>query len=256
MTPVGVEYLTFGSRVSLLCDMETMVSVILADGPPVVVFVLFGLVAAAGIVYGLYAASKRRKALQDWAAQCGLEFDAAKNRHVDNQFPQFKCLQRGRGRYGYNFVHGDWNGRDLLCFDYRYTTGSGKNSNTHNLSAVILKTPFLLKPLFIRPEGVFDKVTEFFGYDDIDFESAEFSRKFYVKAKDKKWAYDLIHSRTMEFLLSRPKFNIKFDMLYVIAWKDRTFKPEEFAQAADVIAGVLDLLPDYVRKQLNGVSSQ
>ncbi len=235
--------------------METTVSVILADGTPVVIFVLFGLLIAAGIVYGLYAAAKRRKTLQTWASRCGLNFDPAKNTHVDNQYSHFECLQRGRDRHGYNFMSGDWKGRDVLCFDYKYTTGSGKNRTTHHFSAVILENSFPLKQLFIRPEGFFDKVTEFFGYDDIDFESAEFSRKFYVKTKDKKWAYDVIHSRAMEFLLSRPTFSIKFDIRCVIAWRDRTFKPDEFGQAGDVIAGVLDLLPDYVRKQQEGVSS-
>ncbi|HDY64958.1 MAG TPA: hypothetical protein ENH84_01840, partial [Phycisphaerae bacterium] len=89
----GAEVLTFDGLVSLLCDMETTVSVILADGTPVVIFILFGLLIAAGIVYGLYAAAKRRKSLQAWARRCGLNFDPAKNTHVDNQYPHFECLQ-------------------------------------------------------------------------------------------------------------------------------------------------------------------
>ena len=43
---------------------------------------------------------------------------------------------------------------------------------------------------------------EFFGHDDIDFESAEFSRNFYVKSSDRKWAFDILHARAMEFLLA------------------------------------------------------
>ena len=39
------------------------------------------------------------------------------------------------------------------------------------------------------------------NFDDIDFESDEFSRKFYVQSSDRKFAYDVLHPRMMEFLL-------------------------------------------------------
>ncbi|MCZ6810529.1 MAG: hypothetical protein O7D97_00875, partial [Planctomycetota bacterium] len=55
--------------------------------------------------------------------------------------------------------------------------------------------------LLIRREGMFDKLAGAFGFDDIDFESAEFSKRFYVKSPDKRFAYDVIHPRMMEFLL-------------------------------------------------------
>jgi hypothetical protein len=44
-------------------------------------------------------------------------------------------------------------------------------------------------------------VAGFFGFDDIDFESSEFSSRFIVKSADKRFAYDVIHPRMMEFLL-------------------------------------------------------
>jgi len=119
-------------------------------------------------------------------------------------------------------MEGTWSDRHLLAFDYHYETHSTdskghRRTNHHHFSAVILASALPLKPLFIRAEGFFDKLTEFVGFDDIDFESAEFSRKFYVKAKDRRWAYDVIHARTMEFLLSMPRFTIQFDRNNVIA---------------------------------------
>ena len=96
-------------------------------------------------------------------------------------------------------------------------------------------------------------MSEFFGFDDIDFESAEFSKKFFVKAKDKRWAYDVIHTRAMELLLGSPRLTIQFDNCHIIAFREnRLFKPHEFGEAGDVTTGLLDLLPDYVVEQQKG----
>ncbi|MCK4626760.1 MAG: hypothetical protein KAV00_15725, partial [Phycisphaerae bacterium] len=108
------------------------------------------------------------------------------------------------------------------------------------------------KPLYIRREGFFDKIGQFFGFDDIDFESAEFSRKFYVKSPDKRWAYDVIHTRTMEHLLASANFSIRFDRAHVIAWRSRTNKPADFEAAAELISGILDRLPEYVVRRQKG----
>lgn len=55
--------------------------------------------------------------------------------------------------------------------------------------------------MLIRPEGIFDKVAGTFGFDDVDFDSAEFSRRFYMTSSDKRFAYDLLYPQMMGFLL-------------------------------------------------------
>ena len=230
--------------------MLIAVSILLRSNflPGVFVPVIIALVIVV-IVLGHLRRLRRRKALQAFAAQHGLSFDHSKNRHVDNEFPALKCFHQGHSRYGCNFLKGVWSDRRFLAFDYHYTTGSGKNQSRHSFTCVMLGTTVPLKELFIRPEGFFDKVTEFFGYDDIDFESAEFSRRFYVKASDKRWAYDVLHARAIEFLLNQPKFTIRFTIDCAMARKGRIFKLEEYAQAANVLQGLLEGLPEYVLQQ-------
>jgi hypothetical protein len=87
---------------------------------------------------------------------------------------------------------------------------------------------------------------------DINFESAEFSRRFYVKAPNKRWAYDVIHQRTMEFLLTCPQFSLQFSRNAILAYRSSTFTPSEFISAAQVIDGILTQLPEYVVKQQRG----
>ncbi len=215
-------------------------------------FVLLALAAVA--VIGVIAArnAKRRKQLEEWAAVKGLSFDPGKDRGFDDRYPAFGCLRRGHGRYAFHLLEGTWRDRWLTAFDYHYVTGSGKNRQTHRFSAVILRSDLPLQPLQIRTENVFDRVTAFLGIDDIDFESAEFSRAFHVKAADKRWAYDVLHQRTMAYLLSMPRFSIEFDDRHAIAWRHRRFDAATFEAAAEVLAEILDRLPEYLVRQQEG----
>jgi hypothetical protein len=162
-------------------------------------------------------------------------------------------LHQGHSRCAYNIATGQWNSRPLESFDYRYVTGQGKDRTTHTFSAIILGSSLPLKPLHIRSENVLDKLTEFFGADDIDFESDQFSREFHVKSSDKKWAYDVLHQRTIEFLLGQPKFSIEFGTHHVICWRNRRFDLRMREDAIGVVEGILDRLPEYViREQRRG----
>lgn len=103
----------------------------------------------------------------------------------------------------------------LVTGDFQYTTtsGSGKDRRrrTYNFSYLIVHPPWDTSSLLIRPEGVWDKIKGAVGFDDIDFESDEFSRKFYVQSSDRKFAYDVLHPRMMEFLLENPTATINIE---------------------------------------------
>jgi hypothetical protein len=213
---------------------------------------VYAIIVIGAILIGVafWFSAKRRKELASWAAGRGLSFHPGRDGSFDERYGAFGCLRRGHSRAAFNIAEGDWNGRRVTAFDYRYVTGSGKNRSTHNFSAIILASAVPLRPLRIRAENIFDRVTEFFGLDDIDFESAEFSRAYHVKAPDKSWAYDVLHQRTMEYLLSMPRFSIEFDDRCAIAWRNRRFNAETFESAIGVVEGIFDRLPEYVvRKQ-------
>ncbi|MGC9530546.1 MAG: hypothetical protein ACP5G2_08090 [Candidatus Bipolaricaulaceae bacterium] len=217
------------------------------------IYLLVGLAVAGLLAVAAWRNARRRKELRSWAARRGLTFSPGRQADFDKSYPAFGCLRRGYSRRAYNIAEGDWNGRRLTAFDYRYVTGSGKNRQTHRFSAVILRGEVPLKPLRIRPENALDRLTEFLGLDDIDFESAQFSRQFHVRSPDKRWAYDVLHQRTMEFLLSVPPFSIQMNDRQVIVWRDRRFDVRMFEAAIAVAEGILDRLPEYVvRQQIAG----
>jgi len=192
---------------------------------------------------------ERRKKLSTYAKSKGLHFSPDKDKKIDARYSSFKCLRRGHSRYAYNIMRGKRDGRDLTAFDYHYVTGHGKSRRVYNFSALIIQSPLPLKPLYLRPENIFDKVTDFFGFDDIDFESAEFSRKFYVKSPEKRWAYHVIHQRMMAYLMESPRFHIQFDPEFIMAWRGKRFSEQDFDNAFALIQGILMRLPEYVKKQ-------
>jgi len=220
--------------------------------PLVIVGVIIVFIAVA--VFGHIAAKKRREALRAWAMQRGLSFSRSHDHNIEERFDAFDCLKQGSGRYAYNIIEGDYHGRSLVAFDYHYETHSTdskgrRQTHHHHFSAAIIRANLPLKPLTIRKENLLDKVGGLFGFDDIDFESAQFSREFCVKAPDRKWAYDVLHGRAIEFLLAQPRFSLAFDHRHVIAWRGSRFDPHEFEQAIAVIVGLLDQLPEYVRRE-------
>jgi len=203
-------------------------------------------------------AEERRKKLAGWAFSQNYNFDPSRNGHIDDIYPQFKCLRHGNERYGYNIIEGTFGGLPFRSFDYHYETHStdskgNRQTQHHYFSAVAVDAALPLKPLFIRNERIFDKLAEFVGFDDIDFESTEFSKQFYVKSPDKKWAYDVLHQATMEFLLASPRFYLELQGCHVMAYRNNTFTLEDIAGALQVISGILHRLPESLQQELKEV---
>lgn len=220
---------------------------------PILVVGFIALVAVM-IVLGAMQSAKRRKELAEWARTRGLSFSQEKNSRYDERYPEFEKLQSGSNRYAYNICDGQYNGRYVQCFDYHYeTTSTDSKGRTrrhhHHFSAVILELKIPFKPIFIRPEGFFDKVGAFFGMDDIDFELDAFSRAFFVKSKDKRFAFDVIQPRTMELMLASPRFSMDFDRDEVLIYKGGKMNPSDYETAIELVEGILENIPAYLVKE-------
>ena len=179
-------------------------------------FALFAALVIAGIVYSAIAAKKRREALGALAARLGLAFSTEHDRNLPERFHFLDRLAQGSNRYAYNVLSGTWQGESVLVFDYHYETHSRdskgrRQTQHHHFSFFILLLPANFPELTVAREGIFSKVAQAFGYDDIDFESHEFSRKFCVRSSNKKFAYDVCHARFMEYLLANDDLNLEME---------------------------------------------
>ena len=230
------------------------------NGVPILLFgaILVGACIAAW--FSWKAEQARTQALGELAARLGLSFDPRQNSHHDERFAQFEIFRRGHSRVAKNTLSGTLPmfGVDcgVRCGDFRYkiTSSNGKSSSTrtYRFSYLIVHLPWATPPLLIRPEGVFDKIAAAFGFDDIDFESAEFSRAFLVKSSDKRFAYDVLHPRMMEFLLADrpPMIDIEAGAVCV-SDGGRRWSPEEFVSRLDFVRRFADLWPKHLLVDLN-----
>jgi len=219
---------------------------------PPILFAVFVFLLIIAAVYAWRQEQKRREALRQWCARHGWSMLGHSRNDWTPRYPGIELFDKGRGRDGDNIITGHFRGRAVTLLDYEYVTGSGRSRHTHRFGVVLMETGFPVIPLRIRREHLFDKVGEFLGGGDIDFESAEFSRTFHVSSSDRKWAYDVIHARTMEYLLEAVPLNIEFGFGEVAVYKEGRSTPAEYEAQVEMAHKLIDLIPEYVVRQMKG----
>jgi hypothetical protein len=232
------------------------------------ILVVIAALVAAGLFayYSHLAAKKRREEMQAFATSLGWTFDPEKDGNHDDEYAAFEIFRRGHSRAAYNTLRGDATiaGRAFPAkmgdFTYKVTRNSGKSRTTHtyHFSYLILHLPFAGVPdLLIRREGLFDKLAGAFGFDDIDFESAEFSRKFHVKSPDKKFAFGVIDARMMEFLLEgeAPCVDIEAGRS-CFSDGQRRWTPDEFKALLSWTSEFFSRWPSHLTSRLEAISPQ
>ncbi len=210
----------------------------------VAIIVIFG-------VLGHISARKRREAMAALAARLGLRFDPGKNRNLARRYRFLDKLRAGSNRYAFNILSGTYKSHEVTLFDYHYETHSTdskghRHTHHHYFSFFVLRLPVSFPELVICREGVFSKIAQAFGYDDIDFESHEFSRTFCVRSKDKKFAYDVCNARIIEYLLSNTDLTIEIDHDALAISFGSRLAPGNIEPNLDRLITLRSLMPDYL----------
>lgn len=167
-------------------------------------FVLVPLVIAvvAGILYLAWRAEQRRReALRQMAEQLGFEFELEANPLSTAEFARFHLFTQGHGHAAANVLRGQTEREEVLLFDYRYVTGSGKNRSTHRqtVAALSLGARASLPAFELRPENILHKIGAAFGYQDIDFpDYPSFSAHYLVRGKDQPAVREVFDGTVIE----------------------------------------------------------
>lgn len=218
---------------------------------PVLFFILFiGIAIAAAIISNILN-QKRRRELEAVAQRLGLSFSPEKDYSMATRFEFLQHLDRGSNRYAYNVISGTFQGHEVIAFEYHYETKShsskgGTKTQHHHVSACLLILPGAFPELTIAKEGFFSKIAQAFGYDDIDFESAEFSRAFCVRSPDKRFAYDVCNPAMMEYLLANRELVIEIDRNVLSLSFETTLRPEAVESNLVRLVELRQLMPDYL----------
>lgn len=149
---------------------------------PIAFISLFG-----GIfILSILSEKKRSKNLTALAERLHMDYTNKPDQTELAAYALFELFSRGRSKKMAHLMTRSSNDLRTSCFDYRYTTGSGKNSSTHRQSVVAVYNPAAPLPTFIlQPENVFHRIADKFNDQDIDFDAhPEFSKMFLLKGED------------------------------------------------------------------------
>ena len=205
------------------------------------------------------ARDARIKAMGLLASELGLQFNSNDNTMHNERFKQFACFQTGTRQTAYNTMTGSLSmggeATEVLIGDFRYTVRqqSGKHQSTKiiRFSYALLRIPYGQTPsVLIRREHFFDKLAAFFGFDDIDFESVEFSKKFKVGSSHKRFAWDLIDQGMMEYLLGTDSPPIELEDGWVCLTQKSKWSPDQFRAIIEFANGFMDRWPQHTRRGL------
>ncbi len=193
---------------------------------------------------------RRVERLGQTARALGLAFHEEDPFDLASRYGHLDALRQGSNRYAFNVLEGEWKGHPVAVFDYHYETYShskrGRRTHHHYLSGAVLRLPRRFPELLVRPETLFDKLGEVFGFEDIDFESIEFSRAYRVKARDRKFAYDVFHPRMMELFLERGDLAVEIDGDLLLQVEGGKTAPDRIRSRLDLLARIREGLPEYL----------
>jgi len=199
---------------------------------------------------------QRRAGLRALAVQNGFEFSESDRWDLDSRYEGILDIGRGHDRYALDVVAGHT--PKLYVFRYHYKTWETRTVTrngrtyteqhevTHWRQYLIIELNSHFPSLLLRGESFFDKLAGFVGFDDIDFESEAFSKKYFVKSNSKEFAYAMIHPQMMEYLLNLSmNFQLQ-DGRLVMDLQQFAFDAPGMRDALDAIGGVVNLVPDFV----------
>ena len=202
--------------------------------------------AGIGLVWLHYYLRKiRRQKLTAVAHSLGLTYYPGGYYDLHDRYDYYELFRRGSSHHSYDLIAGHRDGVEVMLFDFFYTTGSGKNRTTHRRTACVFELPTErhLPYVIIRPEGFFDKIASAIGFNDIDFESVEFSKKYYVKGQDRRFAYDLVHPKMMEYLLTLGSICIEVANTAMLVHYDKKLSPERWTELYWRADGFINRIP-------------
>jgi hypothetical protein len=168
--------------------------------------VLFlGIAVVVGVVwFSIVAKQKRRQAFGLLGTQLGLEYFPVDPYGTLSE--PFALFEKGDGRGLENVLSGTWQRLDVRCFDYWYykesTNSNGRRSRTYyRFDCVMVPVEADCSRLVIEHEKLGTRLADALTFHDIQFESEDFNKEFYVRSPDVKFANDLVDARMMDWLL-------------------------------------------------------
>lgn len=212
------------------------------DTTVITVLVIVGAVLL--IVGGYIYERKRAEKLQAFAAARGLSYTKQDQRWVgvDLGWP----YDAGRSHRANHVMTGTHNGRPLVVFEHKWVTGSGDDRKTHYAMVTALQLPRTLPQLTVTREGVFGSLARAIGIKDIELESDAFNREYKVKSENRRFAYDVLHPRFMQWLLDTDAGGFTISSGYLVVATGGRLQMEQVDSRIAYLDAIAEHVPAFV----------
>ncbi|HMK10971.1 MAG TPA: hypothetical protein VK461_05295 [Acidimicrobiales bacterium] len=145
----------------------------------------------------------RYRALTASAKRAGLQFSPMDP--FDSASPPFDLFRKGDGRGTENVIWRDGSPHPIRVFDYwwfdEYEDENGVKHRTYQRrTCATAEVGWMWPQLSLQRENLVSKAASVLGARDIEFESEEFNRTFFVTCEDRKFANAFLDAQMIDLL--------------------------------------------------------
>jgi len=205
------------------------------------------LLAIAGIAIAVWVISyqaekERAEQLGAVASRLGFEFSPESQPQLVEHLAHFHLFSQGYAKKARNVMSGHAGDVKVLVFDYKYSTGGGKSSQTREQTVILFESDRLHLPAFsLRPEGFWDEVAGLFGRQDIEFEAnPEFSSAYLLRGQDEDRVRAIFSEPVVAYYTRHPGLCVEGEGKEIVYYhKGSRLQPEQipgfFQEGLDVL---------------------
>ncbi|MQA08031.1 MAG: hypothetical protein GEU98_05645 [Pseudonocardiaceae bacterium] len=228
------------------------------DGQNWIIYVVIGIAFVGYMIWQWKHNKKKIEQFTKVAQQRGWQYRSNDN-SVIGRYQGDPFDNRGHTRRARHVFTGQHRGRPFCCFEFSYkvrknNTGnnSGSRNETYYYRIFAIATPAHRPTLQVTKENVGTKMLDFVGVRDLQLESVEFNEKFKIKTDNDKFAYDVLHPRTMEWMLADQRAQqipIRFERNELVTWQRGKFELEAMEPSLNYLCDFVERVPEFVWKQ-------
>lgn len=180
-------------------------------------------------IYAQYLERKRTEAMARVAEELAFEFCPKGDSQLSQHLSGFQLFNQGHSRRMTNLLRGRTSELELCIFDYRFTTGSGKNQKQWLYTVFVARRPGLNLPQFsLSPENFLHKIGSLFGFKDIDFESHQlFSSRYLLRGADEDAIRELFQPHVLDWFEQHPGLTLEAEGDTIVLARRPNVSPEK-----------------------------
>jgi len=185
----------------------------------------------------------RQKALKNISLRIGMTYK--KDCDLKHLISNFKIFNKGWARKTSNLLEGRRSSINWKIFEFQYTTNAGKSSSTTKQTIFFAEIEKVLPNFILKPEHIFHKIGNAFGYKDIDFErNPDFSKKYFLKGKEEKKIREIFKPEILNYFEhNNIKATIEAEEKKIIYYSTgKRIKPKDMNSKLEEVSKLINLI--------------